>query len=247
MPECGTGRTAYSAVFHIHSLYCFLAEWLIDLRFQSRALSSALIALGVLALHLLVLTPLFASGAATSVIHPRFGSPTIIQASLIDDRSSITLSPPTLSRPKLEPIPVNLPDEASPHTTDPSLATLCGRYLGQIHARIDRTWVRPRSAIGAPLFRCQVEVDQGVDGTVHTVTLQRCNGTLAWQHSLVAGITAASPLPAPPNPAVFAKQVILHFEAVAFAPGEPAGEYAQPQAGALSITGSPIEAQSQGR
>lgn len=250
-PECGADkRRLWSACLRARkrtrSLTLYFADLLIDLRLRRRALTSVVVALGVLTLHGLVLAPLFA-GSAFASSHLQFGSPTIIQASLLDDRSTSVISPPVLSRSQLQPIPVDLPDDIGPHATDPSLAALYGRYLGQIHARIDRAWVRPRSAIGAPLFRCQVEVDQGPDGTVGTVTLQRCNGTMRWQQSLVQGITAASPLPAPPNPAVFAEHVILHFEAVAFAPGEPADEYAAPQTSALRITGSHIEVQSQVR
>jgi hypothetical protein len=103
-----------------------------------------------------------------------------------------------------------------------------GRYLGQIHARIERAWRRPRTAIGAPIFQCQVQVDQDTGGRVEEVTLLQCNGDVAWQLTLVHAIKAASPLPAPPTPAVFAHHVLMAFRAAAFAPGAPAELYESP-------------------
>jgi hypothetical protein len=100
-----------------------------------------------------------------------------------------------------------------------------GRYLGQIRARIDRAWQRPRTAIGAPIFQCQVQVDQDSVGRVQQVTLLDCNGDAPWQVSLVHAIEAASPLPAPSDPAVFVHHVLLAFRAVAYSPGEPAELY----------------------
>ena len=43
--------------------------------------------------------------------------------------------------------------------------------------------------------------------------------------SLVHAITAASPLPASPDQAVFARHVILEFRAMAYSPGAEAGLY----------------------
>lgn len=198
-------------------------DLLSHVRLKYRTVTSALVALAVLALHVLALASLL-TGGASSPSSPRYGAPTIIQATLIDDQSAFAITPPSLSRPDLRPIHVHLPQSPS-RNADPGLAALYGRYLGQIHARIDRAWLRPRSAIGAPMFRCQAEVWQRRDGTVQTVTLQHCNGTARWQQSLVQGIDDASPLPAPPDPAVFAHRVVLHFQAVAYAPGQPAGNY----------------------
>ncbi len=98
-------------------------------------------------------------------------------------------------------------------------AALFGRYLGQIQARIERAWVRPRSAIGAELFECRVQILQSRSGNVLEVTLQRCNADARWQVSLVRAIERASPLPAPPDPAVFAESLQLSFESAAYVPG----------------------------
>jgi len=103
-----------------------------------------------------------------------------------------------------------------------------GRYLGQIHARIDRAWRRPRTAIGAPLFQCQVQLDQDSLGRIEQVTLLECNGDAPWQLSLVHAIEAASPLPAPPTPAVFAHHVLIAFRAAAYVSGADAELYEPP-------------------
>ncbi|HEV2272340.1 MAG TPA: energy transducer TonB [Steroidobacteraceae bacterium] len=106
-----------------------------------------------------------------------------------------------------------------------SLGVLYGRYVGQIHARVDRAWRRPRTAIGSPIFQCQVQIDQDQLGRVGEVTLLQCNGDTRWRLSVVHAIEAASPLPAPPNPAVFARHVLLEFRAMAYSPGMPVGLY----------------------
>lgn len=112
-------------------------------------------------------------------------------------------------------------------------AVLFGRYMSQINARIERLWVRPQSApYGATLwstmaprvtsgarttiesaatFRCRVQILQSRDGNVVEVTLLDCDGSPKWQQSLVNAIDAASPLPAPPSEAVFARSLVLDF------------------------------------
>ncbi|MGB6449729.1 MAG: TonB C-terminal domain-containing protein [Steroidobacteraceae bacterium] len=102
---------------------------------------------------------------------------------------------------------------------------MAGRYVGQINARIDRAWMRPRTAIGAPIFACRVRIDQDRAGNVLDVTLERCNGDAHWQLSLVEAIESASPLPAPPDPGVFAPIVHMSFHATAYRSGAPEGEY----------------------
>ena len=105
---------------------------------------------------------------------------------------------------------------------DAQRAQLMGMYMGQITARIDRAWSRPRTAIGTPgtaRFNCQVQITQGERGDVTEVTLRSCNGDTRWQLSLVAAIQSASPLPAPPDPSVFEGQLALSFDASAYQSG----------------------------
>jgi len=108
-----------------------------------------------------------------------------------------------------------------------------GRYVGQINARIDRAWLRPRSPISADRsaakgfpgsangatwddrFVCRVRIAQDSAGKVTEVTLEHCNGSPRWQLSLVHAIESASPLPVPPDPSVFAHVIHMRFEASA--------------------------------
>jgi TonB C terminal len=106
-----------------------------------------------------------------------------------------------------------------------SLIALAGRYVGQIDARIDRAWLRPRTAIGAGVFACRVRIDQSRTGKVLHVAVERCNGGTRWQRSLVAAIESASPLPQPPKPSVFARTMHMSFESTAYHPGARPGQY----------------------
>lgn len=124
---------------------------------------------------------------------------------------------------------------------DPAVRSmLFGRYTGQISARIERAWRKPRSPVvdettnrlittsgtessdpaRKDLFQCSVRITQDIRGNVKETELLRCNGTLAWQRSLIDAIQEASPLPAPPSPTVFTNALTLTFEARAFVRGE---------------------------
>jgi hypothetical protein len=101
-------------------------------------------------------------------------------------------------------------------------ARLLGIYSGQIRARVERVWSRPRTPVSdggssskAPdtvgYFHCQAQIAQNSAGVVQEILLPHCNGSVAWQHSLVVAIQQASPLPAPPSPTVFSRTVTLNF------------------------------------
>jgi hypothetical protein len=112
-------------------------------------------------------------------------------------------------------------------------ARLYGIYSGQIQARIDRLWRRPRSPITESTgnvhesdeFHCLVNIIQDARGYVQEVSLPNCNGSSAWQKSLVVAIQQASPLPAPPNPKVFTHSIALSFSAFPYSPTTSADEY----------------------
>ena len=108
-------------------------------------------------------------------------------------------------------------DSASP-AEDPGDSALFGRYMGQVSARIERAWLRPRTPVGDPLFSCQARIEQDASGAVREITLVHCNGSTRWQLSLVQAIQAASPLPAPPDPAVFKRTFSLRFQSLPYSP-----------------------------
>lgn len=101
-------------------------------------------------------------------------------------------------------------------------ARLFGIYTGQIQARIDRVWRRPRTSVNeitarqepvdaGASFQCEAQIIQDLRGNVQEILLPRCNGSTAWQHSLVVAIQQASPLPAPPSIKVFTQSITLRF------------------------------------
>jgi hypothetical protein len=141
----------------------------------------------------------------------------------------LAASPPLNSVPLPAPAPkFNLPvddDTDAGHDKpngsgrpDPGRQLLFGRYIGQITARIERAWMRPRTPIENPFFACRVRIIQNRSGVVQEVELVRCNGDSRWQTSLVEAIQTASPLPAPPDADVFTGQLTLDLQSAAFTP-----------------------------
>jgi hypothetical protein len=140
-------------------------------------------------------------------------------------------------------------------------ALLFGRYTGQIDARIERAWRRPRTpvlggAIAEPIapksgatepkpdgiFSCRVRMVQDGHGRVEEVQMLDCNGAAEWQQSLVRAIFASSPLPAPPSPSVFSRTITITFVGREFAPGAELDDYEPASAPSVVVSnrlGSP--------
>jgi TonB C terminal len=126
-------------------------------------------------------------------------------------------------------------------------AVLFGRYEGQIRARVERAWVRPRSRIAEELFTCTVKLLQDKLGNVKEVEIVRCNGTIAWQVSLANALQGASPLPAPPDPNVFVDSLTLTFSSTPFtAGGSEQGFEPEPQVRVASLI-QPLSQQGAGQ
>jgi TonB C terminal len=114
-------------------------------------------------------------------------------------------------------------------------ARLFGIYTGQIQARINRIWRRPRTPVNAgngpdvlvadESFQCQAQVVQDSKGNVQEILVPRCNGSPAWQRSLVIAIQQASPLPAPPSASVFSHSITLNFVGLSYVPGSADEDY----------------------
>jgi len=115
-------------------------------------------------------------------------------------------------------------------------ARLLGIYTGQIQARIDRVWRRPRTPVNevtesaAPAdsgatFQCEAQIVQDAAGNVQEILLPRCNGSASWRRSLVMAIQQASPLPAPPSAKVFSRSIVLNFIGIPYIAGSPVDEY----------------------
>jgi hypothetical protein len=129
-------------------------------------------------------------------------------------------------------------DKAKALTDVAGDSVMAGRYLGQINARIERAWQRPRTEIGSEVFACTVEVEQDSRGNVKKTTLMTCNGNERWQQSLVTAILAASPLPAPPDPAVFRRNMRLVFQSGAYQEGRSGDGFEPAKGGDVGIVES---------
>jgi colicin import membrane protein len=78
-----------------------------------------------------------------------------------------------------------------------------------IQARIQRNWIRPASA--RPGLRCTVNVQQIPGGEVVGASIASCNGDDAVRQSIVSAVLRSSPLPAPPDPALFERNLVIEF------------------------------------
>jgi colicin import membrane protein len=87
---------------------------------------------------------------------------------------------------------------------------LLNQYIAMIEQRIVRNWNRPPSA--RPGLECEVRVAQAPGGTVLSVQLGRCNGDAAVKQSIEAAVMRSSPLPPPPDPRLFERNLVLIFK-----------------------------------
>jgi len=83
------------------------------------------------------------------------------------------------------------------------------QYQALIAARIERAWIRPPSAHTG--INCQVNITQVPGGDVTAVKVGRCNGDEAVRQSIETAAYRASPLPAPSDPALFDRDVVVTF------------------------------------
>jgi colicin import membrane protein len=82
-------------------------------------------------------------------------------------------------------------------------------WTSQISARIHRAWLQPPSA--GPGLLCVLLVTQAPGGAVLSAKLESCNADQAVRESLVAAAYRASPLPPPPDPSLFEREVEVTF------------------------------------
>lgn len=87
---------------------------------------------------------------------------------------------------------------------------LQNQYVAQITARIERAWIRPPSATVG--LQCEVRVTQVPGGAVTAVQVGRCNGDESVRQSIEAAVYRASPLPEPPDPALFERNLVINFQ-----------------------------------
>jgi hypothetical protein len=179
---------------------------------------------------------------ADTLVLVEISTPTANDRPLLEELGSAGSAPKHMMLSLLDPDPlpyVEIPPELlnedgdaadAVNRGDQSLrAELFGRYTGQIAARIQRAWERPRTGVNpaqsraqnaatppsvtpvSDYFHCQVRIIQDRTGIVQEVQVLVCNGTVAWQHSLIQAILQSSPLPVPPTPKVFTSALTMSF------------------------------------
>jgi hypothetical protein len=99
-------------------------------------------------------------------------------------------------------------------------AALFGKYMGQISARIERAWMRPRTPLEGGTFACRAAIAQDRAGNVQSVELQDCGNDERWLASLKSAILRASPLSAPPEQWLFTSNITLTFTAEQYIAGQ---------------------------
>lgn len=88
----------------------------------------------------------------------------------------------------------------------PALAS----WQSQITAKISRAWLRPPTA--RPGIECVLNVTQVPGGEVTQVSIGECNGDQAVRESIEAAVYRASPLPPPPDPSLFERNLKINFK-----------------------------------
>jgi len=83
------------------------------------------------------------------------------------------------------------------------------QYMADIKNKVERSWLRPTGSRGS---HCRVLIHQIPGGEVVDVRLTECDGDVAFQRSVEAAVRKASPLPPPPEPEVFDREIEFVFE-----------------------------------
>jgi colicin import membrane protein len=97
-------------------------------------------------------------------------------------------------------------EQANVARSGPALAN----WESLIAAKITRAWLRPPTA--RPGIQCMLNVTQVPGGEVTQVSIGECNGDQAVRQSIEAAVYRASPLPPPPDPALFDRNLRINFK-----------------------------------
>ena len=87
---------------------------------------------------------------------------------------------------------------------------LLAQYIAVIRQKVERNWVRPVSARAG--LECVVHVTQIPGGEVVGVRLGECNGNDVVVRSIEAAVYRSSPLPLPPDPELFERNLRFTFK-----------------------------------
>ena len=87
---------------------------------------------------------------------------------------------------------------------------MLAQYKAIIQQRVQRNWIRPPEA--QPGLECEVFVSQIPGGEVVGVRFGRCNGDEVVRRSIESAVLRASPLPPPPDPTLFERNLVFVFK-----------------------------------
>jgi colicin import membrane protein len=87
---------------------------------------------------------------------------------------------------------------------------LLDQYLEVIRQKVERNWIRPASARAG--ISCVVLVTQMPGGDVVNARVTECNGDAAVVRSIEIAVLRSSPLPLPPDPALFERNLKFVFK-----------------------------------
>jgi len=90
-------------------------------------------------------------------------------------------------------------------------STLTQRYVADIRNKVERNWLRPPTA--RPGMTCTVLVQQLPTGDVVGVRITRGSGDAVFDRSVENAVHKASPLPPPPVPEIWEREIEFIFEA----------------------------------
>jgi len=96
------------------------------------------------------------------------------------------------------------------HRSQAVSAGLLSQYIALIQARVEKTWRRPPSAKTG--LNCVVYVTQVPGGEVTSVKVAECNGDDLVRQSIEDAFYRASPLPPPPDPSLFDRNLRVEFQ-----------------------------------
>ena len=90
------------------------------------------------------------------------------------------------------------------------LQTQRSQYAAAITQAVNKNWLRPASTVDGQ--SCDVIVTQTMSGVVIDVQLGSCTSDNAFQRSVERAVRQASPLPLPPDPELFDKEIYFTFK-----------------------------------
>lgn len=91
----------------------------------------------------------------------------------------------------------------------PGYQSLKASYVAAIQSHVERRWYEPPGTSAGLV--CRIRVQQIPGGEVVGMRFGACNGNAAFRQSIETAVRNSSPLPSPPEPSLFEREVELVF------------------------------------